>query len=77
MPKVVSRLFPLFCLVFIAVSSLWSQPFFEPMSDTSVCEGAAIYKIIYAQAVFPEDVLEFSMDEAPAGANLTEGESCG
>ena len=81
MSTIYKRLFPMFfvflCLNSLGVPSLFSDPEFVPIEDQSVCEGAWVIVVMYADALFPEDELEFTMEQAPEGAIFENYGKCG
>ena len=74
-------LFSIMCvslwLCLFGVPSLFSDPEFVPIDDQSVCEGDWVIIVMYADALFPEDDLEFDMEGAPEGAILENYGNCG
>jgi len=58
-------------------SAVHSDPIFVPTEDQSVCEGDLLILIIYADALFADDVLDFVMDGAPEAAVLENLGKCG
>ena len=59
------------------ISVLQAGPEFEAFGDTTVCEGDSLNVAFYANALFPEDELDFFMENAPAGAEFTNMGKCG
>ena len=60
-----------------AVSLLHSDPIFVPTEDQSACEGNWLIFSVFADALFPEDELEFEMEGAPEGTLLENWGKCG
>lgn len=65
------------CLGVFGVPSLFSDPEFVPIDDQAVCEGGWVIIVMYADALVPEDELEFDMEGAPEGAILENYGNCG
>ncbi|UCE17310.1 MAG: hypothetical protein JSV84_10435 [Gemmatimonadota bacterium] len=66
-----------FWLIFCALSQGHSDPLFVSRADTTGCEGKWLIFSIYADALFPDDELEFDMESAPEGALLENLGKCG
>ena len=59
------------------VPLLHSDPIFVPTENQSACEGSWLIFSVFADALFPEDELEFEMEGAPQGAILENWGKCG
>ena len=65
------------CLCIWDIAALHPDPIFVPIDDQSVCERDFVVIVIYADALFAEDELDFIMEGAPQGAILQNYGKCG
>jgi hypothetical protein len=72
-----SALFLSLGLYSMGVPRLHSQPVFDVIDDQMACEGDLVVIVMFADALFPQDSLDFEMEGAPEGAILENYGKCG